>query len=147
MLGDLGNVRGFKDSETAILRYDRTGRLTAQAGFSHKFYRLGLHPLAHELIAMSADCTLYAYDDDLRLLWRTTLADTSQIQTLGRRFPAMDDEWLKNHIRCVAFARDRSRYLLPRSTSPGVSTGRGRLSGHSSCRCTTVGPAGGLRQV
>jgi hypothetical protein len=112
MLDDLGNVRGFKDSETAVLRYDRSGRLTAQAGFSHKFYRLGLHPLARELIAMSADCTLYAYDDNLRLLWRTTLADTSQIQRLGRRFPAMDDEWLKNHIRCVAFARDRSRYLF-----------------------------------
>lgn len=112
MLDDLGNAQGFKDSEAAILRYDRTGRLTGQAGFSHKFYRLGLHPLARELIAMSADCILYAYDDDLGLLWSTALADTSQIQRLGQRFPAMQDEWLKNHIRCVAFARDRSRYLF-----------------------------------
>ena len=60
---------------------------------------------------MSADCGVYAYDDDLRILWRTTLADTLQIQTLRRRF-AIFDECLKNHIRCVALARDRRRYLF-----------------------------------
>jgi DnaJ domain len=112
MLDDLGNARGFTDSEAAVLRYDRAGRLAAQSGFHHKFYRLGLHPLAREFIAMSADCTLYAYDDDLRLLWCTGLADTSQIQALRRRFPTLEDQWLKNHIRCVALARDRSRYLF-----------------------------------
>jgi len=112
MLDDLGNAQDFHDSEVAVLRYDRAGRLAAQAGFHHKFYRLGLHPLAREFIAMSADCTLYAYDDDLRLLWCTRLADAPQIQTLRERFPAIQDEWLKNHIRCVALARDRSRYLF-----------------------------------
>jgi DnaJ domain len=61
---------------------------------------------------MSTECSLYTYDDDLRRLWCTRLGDTSQIQTLRRRFPAIEDEWLKNHIRCVAFARDRSRYLF-----------------------------------
>jgi hypothetical protein len=77
----------------------------------HKVYRLGLHPLGREFIAMAAVCVVYAYDDDLRLLWRTTLADTPQIQALRRRF-AICDGWLKNHIRCVALARDRSRYLF-----------------------------------
>ena len=111
MLDDLGNAEGFGDSEAAVLRYDRAGRLAAKAGFAHKLYRLGLHPLGREFIAMSADCILYAYDDDLRLLWRTALADAPQIQALRRRF-AICDEWLKNHMRCVALARDRSRYLF-----------------------------------
>jgi hypothetical protein len=30
---------------------------------------------------------------------------------LRRRF-AIDDHWLKNHIRCVAVARDQRRYLF-----------------------------------
>jgi len=111
MLDDLGNAEGFGDSEAAILRYNRNGRLAAKAGFTHRLYRLGLHPLGSEFIAMSADCTLYAYDDDLRLLWRAALADTPQIEALRSRF-AICGEWLKNHIRCVAWARDRSRYLF-----------------------------------
>jgi hypothetical protein len=110
-LDDLGNAQGFGDSEAAVMRYDRAGRLAAKAGFAHQLYRLGVHPLGREFIAMSADCILHAYDDDLRLLWRTTLADTAQIQALRRRF-AICDEWLKNHIRRVALARDRSRYLF-----------------------------------
>jgi hypothetical protein len=111
MLDDLGNAEGFGDSEAAVLRYDRAGRLAAKAGFAHRLYRLGLHPLGREVIAMSADSVVYAYDDDLRLLWRTTLADAPQIEALRRRF-AICDEGLKNHIRCLAFARDRSRYLF-----------------------------------
>ena len=111
MLDDLGNAHGFGDSAAAILRYDRAGRLVTQAGFAHRLYRLGSHPLGREFIAMSAECVVYAYDDDLRMLWRTTLADTLQIQTLRRRFTIFD-ECLKNHIRRVALARDRSRYLF-----------------------------------
>ena len=111
MLDDLGHAQGFCNSEAAVLRYDRTGRLAAKTGFPHRLDRLGLHPLGSEFIAMSADCTLYAYDDDLRLLWRTALADTPQIEALRSRF-AICDEWLKNHVRCVAYARDRSRYLF-----------------------------------
>ena len=111
MLDDLGNAEGFGDSEAAVLRYDRTGRLAAKAGFTHRLYRLDLHPLGREFIAMSADCMVYAYDDDLRPLWRTALADAPQIEALRSRFPICD-EWLKNHIRCVALARDRSRYLF-----------------------------------
>jgi hypothetical protein len=111
MLDDLGNAQGFGDSESAALRYDRAGRLAAKAGFAHQLYRLGLHPFGREFIAMSADCMLYAYDDELRLLWRTALADAPQLKALRRRF-AICDEWLKHHIRCVALARDRSRYLF-----------------------------------
>jgi hypothetical protein len=111
MLDDLGNADDFGESEAAVLRYDRAGRFVAKAGLTHKFYRLGVHPLGREFIAMSADCVLYAYDDDLRVLWRMALADTPQIEALRRRF-AIYDGWLKNHIRCVALARDRSRYLF-----------------------------------
>jgi hypothetical protein len=70
MFDDLGNAKGFGNSEAATLRYDRDGRLAARAGFDHRLYRLGLHPHAREFIAISADGVLHAYDDDLCLLWR-----------------------------------------------------------------------------
>jgi hypothetical protein len=111
MMDDLGNAKGYAESEAAVLRYDPDGRVVAQAGFNHKFYRLGLHPHGREFIAMSDDCVLHAYDDDLRLLWRTRLADAPQVQALCQRL-GVCDEWLKNHIRCVALSRDRSCYLF-----------------------------------
>ena len=111
MLDDLGHAQGFGNSEAAVLRYDRTGRLAAKTGFPHRLYRLGLHPLATRIHRHVG--RLYA----LRVRRRpaTVVAHdarrTPQIQALRRRF-AICDEWLKNHIRCVAFARDRSRYLF-----------------------------------
>jgi hypothetical protein len=111
MFDDLGKAQGFGDSKAAVLRYDRAGRLAAKAGFAHRLYRIGLHPLAREFVAMSANCVVHAYDDELRLLWRGALADAPQILALRHRF-AIGDAWLKNHIRCVALARDRSRYLF-----------------------------------
>ena len=38
-------------------------------------------------------------------------SDSPQIQAFRRRF-AIDDQWLKNHTRCVALARDQRRYLF-----------------------------------
>ena len=91
MLDDLGNAEGFGDIEAAILRYDRNGRLAAKAGFTHRLYRLGIHPLGREFIAMSADCMVYAYDDDLRLLWRTALASARDRSRY--LFTAVDEAW------------------------------------------------------
>jgi hypothetical protein len=111
MFDDLGNAKGFTESESAVLRCDRDGRHAAKAGFDHKLYRLGLHPHAREFIALSADCMLHAYEDDLRLLWWIRLVDAPQIQELFRRF-CICDEWLKSYVRCVALSCDRRRYLF-----------------------------------
>ncbi len=124
--------------------YDRDRRLTAQPGFDHKFYRLGLHPHGREFIAMSSACTLHAYDDDLRLRWRTRLADAPQLQALCRRF-GICDESLKNHVRCVALSRDRSRYLVTAVDEVWCMDLRGeviwglRLPRRNDCRTTGVG--------
>ena len=111
IIDDLGKAKGLGPIKAAALRYDRCGRLAAQAGFSRGLYRLGVHPLGHGLVAMSADGVLHAYDEDLQPLFETALADAPQIQALCRRFDIYE-EGLKNHIRCVALSRDHQRYLF-----------------------------------
>jgi hypothetical protein len=111
MIDDLGKAKGLGPIQAAALRYDRAGRLAVKAGFARGLYRLGVHPLGRGLVAMSADCVLHAYGEDLQPLFETALADTPQIQALCQRFDICEER-LKNHIRCVALSRDHQRYLF-----------------------------------
>jgi hypothetical protein len=124
LIDDLGHAQGFGSIQAAAVRLDRTGRPAAKAGFAHRLYRLGVHPLGRGLLAMSDDCVLHAYDDELRPLWQVALADWSQIQALQRRFK-IGDLWLKNHIRCVALSRDHLRYLFTAVDEAWCATTRG----------------------
>ncbi|MBM3758245.1 MAG: hypothetical protein FJW38_30250, partial [Acidobacteria bacterium] len=65
MVDDLGNADGLGKIESAALRYDRTGIISARMGFRHGVYRLGVHVLGRGMIAMSKDCIIHAYDDNL----------------------------------------------------------------------------------
>jgi hypothetical protein len=73
MIDDLGKTKGFGPIKSAALRYDRAGRLAAKAGFAHGLHRLGVHPLGHGFVAMSADGVLHAYGEDLQPLFKTGL--------------------------------------------------------------------------
>lgn len=111
MIDDLGKADGLGQVEAAALRYDRAGRLAANKGLLHDVYRVGVHPLGCGLIAMSRDCAVHAYNDDLEPILETPLIATPEIWALRKRFDIPDDQ-LKNHIRCVALSRDASRYLF-----------------------------------
>jgi hypothetical protein len=111
MFDDLGHARGFGPIQAAALRYDRAGGLAAKAGLARDIYRLGVHPLGRGFIAMSADCVVHAYDENLKPLFETGLAEAPELQPLRGHF-AIGDGQLKNHIRCVALSRDSQRYLF-----------------------------------
>ena len=111
MIDDLGNAEGHGDIEAAALRYDRSGRLAAKVGLIHGTYRVGVHPLGSGLIAMSQDCVVHAYDDDLEMVFETALAKAPEIMAIRRRFDFPKDE-IKNHIRCVALSQARDQYLF-----------------------------------
>jgi DnaJ domain len=106
-----GHARGFGPIQAAALRYDRAGGLAAKAGFARDLYRLGVHPLGRGFVAMSADCVVHAYDENLKPLFETDLAEAPELQPWRGRF-AIGDGQLKNHIRCVALSRDSQRYLF-----------------------------------
>jgi DnaJ domain len=111
MFDDLGHARGLGPVQAAALRYDRAGGLAAKAGFARNIYRLGVHPLGRGFIAMSADCVMHAYDENLKSLFETGLAEAPELQPLRGHFEIGDGQ-LKNHIRCVALSQDNQRYLF-----------------------------------
>ena len=111
MIDDLGKAYGLGQIEAAALRYDRAGEVAAKKGLQHVIYRIGVHPFGRGFIAMSRDCVVHAYDDYLKPILETSLADAPEILALRKRFEVPDDQ-LKNHIRCVALSRDAGRYLF-----------------------------------
>ena len=111
IIDDLGNADGLGQIEAAALRYDRNGKLVAKKGFQHGIYRVGVHPLGCGLVGMSKDCVLHAYDDKLELFLETLLTEAPEILPLIKRFEIQEDQ-LKNHIRCVALSRNATRYLF-----------------------------------
>ncbi len=111
MIDDLGNADGLGQIEAAVLRYDREGNMVLKAGLHHGTYRVGVHSLGRGLIAMSQDCIIHAYDDNLATILETPLTEAPEILALKRRLDIPDDK-LKNHIRCVALSRDAGRYLF-----------------------------------
>ena len=111
VLDDLGKAQGADAGPASVLRYDRAGALAVRKALLHDVYRFGVHPLGRAFIALSRDTVLHAYDDKLEPILETALATSPEIAAIRKRFEITDAE-LKNHIRCVALARDESRYLF-----------------------------------
>ena len=126
VIDDLGNAEGLGQIEAAALRYDRSGRLAVMKALNHGVYRVGVHAMGQGLIAMSKDCILHAYDDELRPLdLETTLADAPEITVLRDRFEIPTLRELKNRIRSVALSPCPKKR---RATSSPLSTRRGALT-------------------
>ena len=111
LIDDLGKSEGLGAIEAAAMRYDRTGKAVVKAALQHGTYRIGVHPLGRGLVAMSKDCVVHAYDDDLELILETSLKDSPEIRTFRHRFEMVDDQ-LKNHVRCVALSQTSDRYIF-----------------------------------
>ena len=111
MIDDLGKTDGLGAIEAAAFQYDRSGKAGPKVGFLHGIYRVGVHPLGLGLIAMSKECLLHAYDEQLESLFQTALAEAPEIKAIRKRLEIPNDK-LKNHIRCVALSQDGSRYLF-----------------------------------
>ena len=111
MLDDLGKADGLGQIEAAALRYDRQGKLVAKKALRHGIYRVGVHPFGGGLIALSRDGVIHAYNDQLDLAFETTAAEAPEILAIKKRLQ-LDDENLKNYIRCVALSETGARYLV-----------------------------------
>lgn len=111
MVDDLGKASDLGKIEAAALRYDRQGNLVAKDRLSYGVYRVGVHPRGRQLIAMSRDCIIHAYDENLGLRLEVPLDLTPEIRAFRRRFQIPGGQ-LKNHIRCVALSQNADHYLF-----------------------------------
>lgn len=111
LIDDRGRAEGFGPVAASALCYDRQGRVAVKAALLHDVYRLGVHPTGHGMIALSREAVLHAYNDELKPIIETALSAAPEIVSIRKRFEIQDDE-LKNHIRCVALSRDATRYLF-----------------------------------
>lgn len=111
MIDDLGNAEGMASAAASALHYNRTGKLDAKAGLGHGIYRVGVHPLGTGFIAMSKDCVLHAYNENLQPIFETPLGKAPEIKGLRRRFQ-IPDKQLKSHLRSVALSETAQRYLF-----------------------------------
>ena len=110
MIDDLAKAEGLGNIEAAALRYDRSGCMVAKLGLRHGTYRVGVHPLGQGMIAMSRDCEIHIYDDQLGLVLETGITEAPEVLALRKRFD-IPDKQLKNHIRCVALSETSGSYL------------------------------------
>lgn len=111
MIDDLGKAEGLGQIPAAALRYSRSGELLAKKPLFHGVYRIDANPLGRGFIALSKDCVIHAYDDAVESILETKLADSPEIRAIRKRVDIQDDQ-LKNHIRCVTLSYDRSRYIF-----------------------------------
>ena len=111
MFDDLGKANGFEDNNSAALRYDGRGREVCREGLCHDIYRIGVHPMGRDIIAMSRECVVHCYNEQLKLTLETDLSESPEIQALRRRFEIPPDK-LRTFIRCVGLSRSADRYLI-----------------------------------
>lgn len=106
-----GRAKNLGHFEAYGLRYDKIGNVAAKRPLEHDVYRVGMHPLGRGFIAMSRDCVLHAYDEDLCLTFETALKEAPEIQMFRTRYETPDEQ-LKYRIRCVALSESATRYLF-----------------------------------
>lgn len=111
VIDDLGKAEGLGEVSSAAMLYDAAGQMAARAGFDRDLYRIGVHPLGRGFIGMSRDCIVHAYGEGLRSLFETTLTEAPEIIAVRRRL-GIEDEALRNHIRCIGLSGDGDRYLF-----------------------------------
>ena len=111
LIDDLGNSEKSGSNPAAGLRYDRHGDRVADFAFRDDVYRIGINALGGNMVAMSRETVVHAYDDCFNPILRTDLRNFSEIIAAKRRFGIQESE-LKNCIRTVAVAHDSSRFLF-----------------------------------
>jgi len=98
-------------AEAVAMRYGRGGKIEAKGSLAHKIYRIGVSPMSGSLIGLSRTNIVHVYDEQLRLILETDLAEAPEIVALQRRL-GIDASQLHRYIRSVALSNDVQRYLF-----------------------------------
>ena len=108
-LDDLGN--SDPGAEAAAMCYGRGGEIESKESLAHGVYRVGVSTMSGSFIGLSRNHIAHAYDERLRLILETDLAEAPEIIALQCRL-GIDATQLHTHIRSVALSDDARRYLF-----------------------------------
>jgi hypothetical protein len=106
-----GRRVGFPSAPAVALTTDRAGGRLAERGLAHDVYRADVNADGSGMLFLSRDGILHGYTDTLDPLLTECVADQPEYAAQAKRF-GIEPRELKNHIRCVALATDRSRRLI-----------------------------------
>lgn len=101
----------FPTAPAVALTTDRTGTKLAENGLAYDVYRAAVNPDGSGMLFLSRNGILHGYTEILESILAERVADLPEFVEQAKRF-GIDPRSLKNHVRCVALARDRLRYLI-----------------------------------
>jgi hypothetical protein len=148
LIDDLGKAEGLGPIEASALRYDYAGVVSSKTALLRGAYRCAVHPTGHGMIALSREAILHAYDDELRPLFETALADSPEVTAI-RKLPLRDLGILR-HLYLEMHCEPRAGggrgpdplRTLAENRCERCRTGAGlRSSGPHTDRNQAVGPA------
>lgn len=106
-----GKREGFEHAASVLRVTDRDGRPTAERGLGHDVYRSDVNADGTGILFLSREGVLHGYTEALELYLEARLLDFPEYQAQAKRL-GIEPRELKNHTRCVAISRDRSRYVV-----------------------------------
>jgi hypothetical protein len=106
-----GRRVGFPSSPAVALTTDRAGTKLAERGLPYDVYRADVNADGSGMLFLSRDGILHGYTEILEPQLTESVADLPEYAAQAKRF-GIEPRMLKNHIRCVALATDRSRTLI-----------------------------------
>lgn len=101
----------FPTAPAVILTTDRRGARLAERGLPYDIYRADVNGDGSGVLFLSRDGILHGYTDTIESFLVEHVADLPEYAEQAKRF-GIDPHSLKNHVRCVALAQDRTRCLI-----------------------------------
>jgi hypothetical protein len=106
-----GRREGFEFARSVLRVTDRDGDFIAERGLAHDVYREDVSANGSGILFLSREGVLHGYTEKLEPFIEEHLAELPEYEAQADRFGITPDN-LKNHVRCVAIASDRSFYIV-----------------------------------
>lgn len=101
----------FPTAAAVVLTTDRQGQRLAERGIEFDVYRADVNGDGSGMLFLSRNGILHGYTEMVEPFLVERVADLPEYAEQAKRF-GIDQNSLKNHVRCVALSEGRSRYLV-----------------------------------
>lgn len=106
-----GKNEKYQGCKASLLKRDKNGKVTAEAGLSNDIYRIGTSPLNDWYTFMSSEGILHGYNETLGKVFEHDLSEDPRIK---EHYESSIPTWgnLRTHIRTVDITTGGNQYLF-----------------------------------